>query len=88
MWILLIKTELAKVPYDEYDWLIQLCDCLAGAEGILDIEERMGDVKKRYGSYPQAKWNSNIALMHYFEDKTKKNIYDVCDKDSFVPGDI
>ena len=58
------------------------------AAGILDIEERMGDVKKRYGSYPQAKWNSNIALMHYFEDKTKKNIYDVCDKDSFVPGDI
>lgn len=86
--LLLIKTELAKVPYDEYDWLIQLCDCLAGAEGILDIEERMGDVKKRYGSYPQAKWNSNIALMHYFEDKTKKNIYEVCDKDSFVPGDI
>ena len=86
--LLLIKTELAKVQYDEYDCLIQLCDSLAGAEGILDIEERMGDVKKRYGSYPQAKWNSNIALMHYFEDKTKKNIYDVCDKDSFVPGDI
>ena len=28
----IIKTELAKTIYDEYDRLIQLCDCLAGAE--------------------------------------------------------
>ena len=34
----IIKTELAKTIYDEYDRLIQLCDCLAGAEGVLDIE--------------------------------------------------
>lgn len=46
---LLIKNELAKAEYDEYDWLIQLCDSLAGAEGVPDIEERMGDVKKRWG---------------------------------------
>lgn len=84
----LIKTELAKVSYDEYDRLIQLCDSLAGADGVLDIEERMGDVKCRYGSYPQAKWDSNINLMHYFEKKMSKNIYVVCEKDSFVPEDI
>lgn len=84
----LIKTELARVSYDEYDKLIQLCDCLAGAEGVLDIEERMEDVKKRYGSYPQAKWDSNIKLMQYFEYKMKENIYVVCDKDSFVPNEI
>lgn len=84
----LIKTELAKASYDEYDRLIQLCDSLAGAEGVLDIEERMVDVKKRYGSYPQAKWDSNIKLMHYFEDKMKDNIYIVCEQDSFVPNDI
>ena len=51
----LIKTELANTVYNEYDWLIQLCDSLAGAEGVLDIEERMGDVKRRYGMYPQEK---------------------------------
>ena len=84
----LIKTELAKATYDEYDWLIQLCDSLAGADGVLDIEERMGDVKRRYGSYPQAKWDSNINLMHYFEKKMGENIYVVCEKDSFVPEDI
>ena len=37
----LIQTELAKVEYDDYDRLIQLCDSLAGAEGVLDIVERM-----------------------------------------------
>ena len=84
----LIKTELAKATYDEYDWLIQLCDSLAGADGVLDIEERMGDVKRRYGSYSQAKWDSNINLMHYFEKKMGENIYVVCEKDSFVPEGI
>lgn len=84
----IIKTELAKASYDEYDKLIQLCDCLAGAESVLNIEQRMEDVKKRYGSYPQTKWDSNIKLMHYFENKMKENIYVVCDKDSFVPNEI
>ncbi|CCZ35284.1 putative uncharacterized protein [Firmicutes bacterium CAG:646] len=84
----LIKTELAKVIFDEYDWLIQLCDSLAGAEGVLDIEARMNDVKKRYGSYPQKKWDSNIHLMHYFEAKMGQNIYLVCEKDTFVPKEI
>lgn len=84
----LIKTELARTVYDEYDWLIQLCDSLAGAEGVLDIEERMGDVKKRYGSYPQDKWDCNIRLMHYFEEKMNRNIYLVCEKETFVPEDF
>ena len=58
----IIKTELAKTIYDEYDRLIQLCDCLLVVEGVLDIENRMNDVKKRYGFYPQDKWNSNMNL--------------------------
>lgn len=86
--LMLIKSELAKAIYDEYDWLIQLCDSLAGAEGVLDIEERMGDVKNRYGSYPQDKWDSNIRLMHYFEEKMGKNIYTVCEQGTFIPGNI
>ena len=86
--LVLIKTELAKVSFDDYDRLIQLCDSLAGADGVLDIEDRMGDVKKRYGLYPQVKWDLNIDLMHYFEKKMKENIYTVCEKDSFVPGDF
>ena len=84
----LIKTRLAETVYDEYDLLIQLCDSLAGADGVLDIEERMNDVKRRYGSYPQEKWDSNIGLMHYFEKKMNQNIYLVCEKDTFVPEEL
>ena len=46
------------------------------------------DVKKRYGSYPQEKWDSNMRLKRYFEKKMKKDIYLVCEKDSFVPEEI
>ena len=73
----LIQTTLTKTVFDDYDRLIQLCDSLAGSEGVLDIEERMGDVKKRYGCYPKEKWDTNIRLKEYFEQKTGKDIYDV-----------
>ena len=49
------------------------------------MEERMKDVKKRYGFYPQAKWDTNIRLMQHFEKKMNQNIYIVCEKDTFVP---
>lgn len=81
----LIQSTLAQMTLDDYDCLIQLCDALAGAAGVLDIEERMGDVKRRYGSYPQAKWNSNLELKRYFEVKMGKDIYTVVDKESFRP---
>ena len=84
----LIKNKLVETVYDEYDLLIQLCDSLAGADGVLDIEERMNDVKRRYGSYPQDKWDSNIELMHYFEKRMNQNIYLVCEKDPFVPEEL
>ena len=84
----LIKTKLVETVYDEYDLLIQLCDSLAGADRVLDIEERMNDVKRRYGSYPQDKWDSNIELMHYFEKRMNQNIYLVCEKDTFVPEEL
>ena len=84
----MIKTELARTVYDDYDRLIQLCDSLAGAEGVLDIEDRMNDVKKRYGFYPQKKWDSNMRLKQYFEEIMKNDIYLVCEKDTFVPEEI
>jgi len=78
--LLLIKTELERIELDEYDRLIQLCDSLAGAEGVLNIEDRMNDVKRRYGSFPIEKWNRNLALKKYFEDKTGEDIYAVVGK--------
>ena len=43
----------------------------------MDIEARMEDVKRRYGNYPQDKWDRNIYLKQLFEEKTGKDIYDV-----------
>lgn len=80
-----IQDALGRVVMDEYDKLIQLCDAIAGAEGVLDMEERMADVKERYGSYPKDKWDYNLGLKKYFEEKMGKYIYDVVEKDSFKP---
>ena len=83
----LIRSELRKVDADDYDRLIQLCDALAGSEGVMNIEDRMNDVKRRYGSFPQPKWDSNLRLKAYFEGKAHRDIYDVVEKDSFrLPG--
>ena len=79
----MIRNGLAEMVYDDYDRLIQLCDSIARAEGVVDMEERMSDVKRRYGSYPQSKWDANIALKRYFEDKIGQNLYDVVGKASF-----
>jgi len=81
----LIQTELAKITMDDYDRLIQLCDSLAGAEGVLDMEERMGDVKCRYGYYPEDKWNINLALKKLFEDRMNADLYVVVDKENYRP---
>ena len=81
----LIQTELAKIHMDDYDRLIQLCDALAGAEGVLDIEERMGDVKRRYGYYPEDKWNINLELKKLFEDRMHADLYVVVDKENYRP---
>lgn len=67
----------------EFFWV--LCDSLSGSEGILNIEERMSDVKRRYGSYPQEKWDSNIRIKEYFEGRAGKNIYDIVEKGTYKP---
>ncbi len=81
----IIEDALKVVIMDEYDRLIQLCDSIAGSEGVLDIEERMNDVKRRYGSYPQEKWDINLKIKKHFEEKMGKNLYLVVEKDIFKP---
>ena len=75
--LLEMKKLLAGMVYDDYDRLIQLCDALAMAEGVVDIETRMLDVKRRYGDYPQEKWDMNMQLRTYFEVKAGKDIYEI-----------
>ena len=70
-----MRLELSRLSYDDYDRLIQLCDCLAGNGKVMDLEERMLDVKRRYGEYPQAKWDNNLALKAYFDGKCGTDVY-------------
>ncbi len=79
----MIEDALKVVVMDEYDRLIQLCDSIAGPQQVLDIEERMNDVKRRYGFYPQEKWDINLKIKKHFEEKMGKNIYIVVEKNTF-----
>ena len=81
----LIITKLAETELDDYDKLIQLCDAISGAEGVMDIINRMTDVKNRYGSYDQSKWDTNLGLKAYFEERMGKDLYEAVDKTNFRP---
>lgn len=83
----LIKTKLEETECDDYDRLIQLCDSISGAEGVMDIIDRMSDVKRRYGAYDQEKWDANLALKDYFEQKMGMNLYEAVDKEHFKPSE-
>ena len=72
-----IKKLLAAVKYDDYDRLIQLLDSCCAADGTVDLEARMNDVKARYGYYPQGKWNKNFELKEYFEKLAGKDLYEI-----------
>ncbi len=80
----LIREKLEEEVFDDYDMLIQLCDAMAGTDGVMDIEERMSDVRRRYGDYDPRKWELNLGLKSYFEDKIGMSIYEAADKDHYV----
>lgn len=72
-----LEEALASTEYDDYDRLIQLCDSMAGAEGVMKMEDRMNDVARRYGSYPQEKWDKNMELKEYFSTKAGRDLYEI-----------
>lgn len=73
----IVENVLYGLKYDDYDLLIQLCDSIGTAEGPVRMEERMGDVKRRYGGYPQKKWDKNMSLHLYFEEKSGRDLYEL-----------
>lgn len=84
----LIDTQLAAMVYDDYDRLIQLCDTIGAASGVVEAETRMEDVRRRYGDYPQNKWDINLALKAHFEQLAGRSIYDIVEKDTFDPKSL
>ena len=69
-----LRNVLKACVFDDYDRLIQLCDAMAGAEGVMGLEKRMTDIKNRYGRYPQKKWDQNYALKAYFSEKCGRDV--------------
>lgn len=76
-----LQQLLDGLAYDDYDRLIQLCDCLSGSDGPVDMEARMADVERRYGSYPEEKRQANRALRRYFEERCGRDIYEIVKKE-------
>ena len=72
-----LKEILFNTRMDDYDRLIQLCDGLATSQGVVDIEWRMNDVRRRYGSYPQKQWDTNMALLEEFSRRAGRSIYEI-----------
>ena len=72
-----LDAALSAVTYNDYDRLIQLCDTLAGTDGPVDMAARMEDVRRRYGDYPQDKWNKNFELRGYFEHWAGADLYEI-----------
>ncbi len=81
----LIRTKLAQTVQDEYDELIQFVDSIAGTEGVMDIIDRMDDVKSRYGSYNPGMRENNLRLKDYYEQKMGMDLYVAVDKDNYRP---
>ena len=81
----IIRRKLRETEQDDYDRLIQLCDAIAGTEGVMDIIDRMTDVKNRYGTYDPEKWEANLNLKKYFEGRMGKDLYLAVDKAHYRP---
>jgi len=63
--------------FNEYDKLIQLCDVIAGVQGVCIIEQRMVDALIRHGMNPFAgqKIQGYFDVKKHFDTQCGENIY-------------
>jgi hypothetical protein len=75
----MVANFLEETIFNDYDRLLQLCDCLALPNGVCVLEKRMIDVALRHGTneYTIQKWKAFINLQTYFEQKIGRSIYKV-----------
>jgi putative nucleotidyltransferase with HDIG domain len=74
-----LRDNLAKIEFDEYDRLIQLCDAVALPSGFCLIEKRIVDVGLRCGvsEYTVERWKVRLATQCEFEKAIGQSIYRV-----------
>jgi hypothetical protein len=73
-----VRDYIAEMEYDDYDRLIQLCDCLGTAQGVVLMEKRLMGVLMRHGVYNEftiRKWEAYFGLKRYFDEKSGMNLY-------------
>jgi hypothetical protein len=72
-----IRDFLARIEFDDYDKLIQLCDALALPTGFCLMEKRLVDVALRYGTneYSVQRWKAYLSLQKEFEKAIGSSIY-------------
>jgi len=74
-----VKDTLARVAYNDYDRLLQLCDALALPSGFCLIEKRLVDAALRHGinEYILPKWRATLEIQRAFEETIGRSIYSV-----------
>ena len=74
-----IALYLSEMVYDDYDRLIQLCDCLGTAQGIVTMDKRNieGVLRKGFNENTIKVWSSYYDLKNYFDNKCGMNIYNL-----------
>jgi len=78
-----IENFLINCHYDDYDRLIQLCDCISAEDKYILIEKRIVDVVLRYNLKNQIpigiplleKWQKFLDIKDYFDKVIGKSIY-------------
>lgn len=74
-----VREALAALDFDDFDLLIQLCDAIGTADGPVNMDVRMQDIKIRYGYYPEETRIRNYALKKYFEERAGRDLYSLLD---------
>lgn len=72
-----MREFIRSAQYDDYDYLVQLCDALALPSGFCLLEKRFVDVAIRYGMQPAtiARWKRTLEIKEYFENKIGVSVY-------------
>lgn len=79
-----IKSYISSVEYDDYDYLIQLCDFLALPEGPCLLEKRIVEevLRKGINDFSVQKWKRVFEIKEMFDEVIGKPVY------SLLPGII
>ncbi len=67
-----------NAEYDDYDYLVQLCDALALPTGFCLLEKRFVDVTIRYGTHPATidRWKVVLDIKERFQKRMGCSIYE------------